>query len=380
VSRGVRVAGISAGAVVVLGIAVYLLGYFVTGDRVPRNVTVAGVAVGGLTREDAIVALEAELAPLVEDEIELSINKEKTTLDPADAGLSVDYEASVETAGIGKSFDPRRMWQVLTGGREIEPVIIADQQKLEQAMGDLAEEYDVKPRSAKVSLDGADIETRDMRTGVTVDQVGAAEAISAGLLAEERVTVPVKLTKPEITDAEVDKLVSNRLEPALSGPITLTVDDAGQLTVTESEIADALKITNVDGAPKADLQAKKLLAGVESQIAELDVDEPEDATVKISGGEPVVVPGEPGETVTAEHLTTAVEGVLTADGTARTATVELTEAEPEFSTKDAEALGIEEVTGEFTTEFPYAEYRNVNIGRAAEKIHTLCSGPTRSSV
>ena len=45
-----------------------------------------------------------------------------------------------------------------------------------------------------------------------------------------------------------------------------------------------------------------------------------------------------------------------------------TVAKPEFSTKDAKALGIDEQVSTFTTYFPYAEYRNINIGRAAEII------------
>jgi len=42
--------------------------------------------------------------------------------------------------------------------------------------------------------------------------------------------------------------------------------------------------------------------------------------------------------------------------------------QPEFTTADAEKLGIKEKMGEFSTYFPYAEYRNVNQGRAAELI------------
>ena len=37
----------------------------------------------------------------------------------------------------------------------------------------------------------------------------------------------------------------------------------------------------------------------------------------------------------------------------------------EFSTAEAKSPGIKQVTGEFTTYFPYLPYRNVNIGRAA---------------
>jgi vancomycin resistance protein YoaR len=61
--------------------------------------------------------------------------------------------------------------------------------------------------------------------------------------------------------------------------------------------------------------------------------------------------------------------VLTKNGKQRTADVELTGAKAKFSTSDAEQLGIKRVTGEFTTYFPYATYRNVNIGRAAELIN-----------
>ena len=47
----------------------------------------------------------------------------------------------------------------------------------------------------------------------------------------------------------------------------------------------------------------------------------------------------------------------------------LTGAKAKFSTADAKKLGIKQVTGEFTTYFPYLPYRNVNIGRAAELIN-----------
>ena len=43
-------------------------------------------------------------------------------------------------------------------------------------------------------------------------------------------------------------------------------------------------------------------------------------------------------------------------------------AKPDFTTKEARALRVRERVSTFTTYFPYAEYRNVNIGRAAEII------------
>ena len=49
--------------------------------------------------------------------------------------------------------------------------------------------------------------------------------------------------------------------------------------------------------------------------------------------------------------------------------VEATVQEADFTTKDARALGIKEKVSTFTTYYPYAEYRNINIGRAAELVN-----------
>ena len=49
--------------------------------------------------------------------------------------------------------------------------------------------------------------------------------------------------------------------------------------------------------------------------------------------------------------------------------VQLTGAKASFSTAEAKKLGIKQVTGQFTTYFPYLPYRNVNIGRAAALIN-----------
>jgi vancomycin resistance protein YoaR len=96
---------------------------------------------------------------------------------------------------------------------------------------------------------------------------------------------------------------------------------------------------------------------------------PKNATVRLVDGKPKVIPAVNGTTLTAANLAAAVEPVLTKTGKERTVEVELTGAKASFSTEDAEQLGIKKVTGEFTTNFPYATYRNVNIGRAAELIN-----------
>jgi vancomycin resistance protein YoaR len=56
-------------------------------------------------------------------------------------------------------------------------------------------------------------------------------------------------------------------------------------------------------------------------------------------------------------------------GTARVATVKTVTKQPKRTTEAVQKLGIKEVVGEFTTRYPHATYRNVNLGRAAELIN-----------
>ncbi len=71
-----------------------------------------------------------------------------------------------------------------------------------------------------------------------------------------------------------------------------------------------------------------------------------------------------GQTVNGEDLSAALIAVLPlAEG--RTATVGVETIEPDLTTAEARALGVNERLSTFTQAFPYAAYRVQNIGRAA---------------
>jgi vancomycin resistance protein YoaR len=97
--------------------------------------------------------------------------------------------------------------------------------------------------------------------------------------------------------------------------------------------------------------------------------------VRLVDRRPKVVAAVNGTEVAADDLQRAVEPALTKKGSGRTVKVELSGAKAKFSTEAARKLGVERVTGQFTTYFPYASYRNINIGRAAELINNTLLKP-----
>lgn len=372
-----RLVAIAVGAVVVLVGAVYLIGYLMAGDKLPKDAQIAGIAVGGLTTEQAMQQLQDELGDRATAPITVTAGDRKTTVQPAEAGLSVDYAASISAAGGGRSLDPRHIWQVLTGGSDTDPVVVTDQQQLTAAVAAVAGELDRKPKNAKLAIDGAKVEQTKGRDGVAVDQALATGVIETAYLGPSTAAVelPATITAPEITTAEVADVAKSYVKPAVSGPVTVKAGAAGSFTITPAMIGNSIDVVVADGTVKAQLDAKKLHTEAASALAKVELKKPKDATVRLVNGKPKVIPAVNGTTVKAADLAAAVEPVLAKTGKDRRAEVQLTGAKAAFSTADAEKLGIKRVTGEFTTYFPYAYYRNVNINRAAVLINNTVLKP-----
>jgi vancomycin resistance protein YoaR len=364
------VAAIIAGAIVVLVGAVYLLGYLMAGDRLPKDAQIADVPVGGLSTAEATEKLQSELGERAAAPIAVTAGQQKATVAPDTAGLGVDWTASIELAGGGRSADPRHIWQVLTGGSQTDPVIATDDAKLEAAVAALAKKIDRQPANAKLAFDDGKVVQTDGQDGVELDQDQAAQAIqSAYLTSTDPVELPATVTEPEITTAEAAELATSYAKPAVSGPVIVKAGAAGSATITPTMIGKSITFVTADGKLAPQLDPEKLRQAADDAVSEIELKKPRNATVKLVDGKPTVVPAVNGTTVTAASLAAAVEPVLTKTGKERTGEVELTGAKASFSTADAKKLGITKVTGEFTTYFPYATYRNVNIGRAAELIN-----------
>ena len=366
---------IAVTAVAVLG-ALYAVAFLMAGDKLPRNAEISGVAVGGLSRSAAIETLTRELGPRAVEPIEVLINGERSEVAPEQAGLSVDYAASVDAAGGGRSFDPRQIIRVLTGGSATKAIVVADQTKLDSAIAGLADKADQTPKDAALSYDGTKVDQTKARPGVTVQQPAAVVTIENGFLtATAPIELPAEVVEPEVTDDEAAQVRENVAEPAVSAPIKVKVGQAGTFTISPAMIAKSLAFVPENSTLAPDLDAAKLRRNAEPAVKKVELVKPKDATVRLVNGRPQVVAAVNGTSVAAEDLKKAVEPALTAKGDKRTVSVQLTGAKAKFSTEDARKLGVKEVTGEFTTYFPYAPYRNTNIGRAAELINNTLLKP-----
>ncbi len=365
-SRGRRAAwiagGVLAGAVVLLG-----AGYAVAGADVPRDTTVEGVAIGGLAPAEARARLQDELEPRAKRPIAVTVDGVRGSVDGGEAGLSVDYHATVREAGGGRSLSPVRLWHHVVGGGTHAAVVETDDSAMRAALGQLSERVGKHAVEGTITFANGVATPVPGRAGTGVDPDRGGEILQDAFLHDDPVTLPVTTVEPTVGEAAIDRAMSGFAEPALSAPVVIRVP--GAKTVAPPRLfSNALSMRAEDGELVPVVDGDKLLKVLKPVMSSIGA-EPRDAGFEVrDNGKPRVVPARVGATLDPAALAEAFPAALTKPKGERVVELDTETVEPEFTTADAKALGIKERVSTFTTYFPYAAYRNVNLSRAAELI------------
>ncbi|RFU19010.1 VanW family protein [Geodermatophilus marinus] len=358
-----------AAALALLGGA-YGVDLLVAGGHVPRNTVVAGVELGGLSPAAATETLETELAPRVAADHVVVADDVEATLSPATAGIELDVDATVDAAAD----QPLNPWTRLTTfftDREVDPVMTGEETALAAQIDALAEQVDRAPVDATIAVEGTDARVVDPVDGRTLDREGAAETVTEFLADGGDPATPIELpveTIPVRVDAEEARRVLDEVvAPGLAAPVTVTSQDGGTSAEVPAEaIAASLTFTpQDDGELAVALDPAALQEAVGDGFSAFGTPA-EDARFEVAGEAVSLVPSVDGTGVAPDALATQLRDVLPQPAP-RTVTAELGPVEPEFSTADAEALGIREQISTFTTNFTSAA-SGTNIRVAAGEI------------
>ncbi len=340
--------------------------YLVAGDKVPRGTTIAGVDIGGRDQEAAAEALESGLADRIDAPIAVTIDGETEAILPEDAGLSVDYDASVSAAGGEQSWSPGRLWDYFTGGEDLDAVVVVDESALQATVDELTESVGTPAEDGSFTFADNRFQANDPVVGRGIDADAAQDALVAAYLSDDaEAELTMTDLQPDIDEADMQNAQETFVNPAMSGPVTLLFGDS-RVQLRPRDYLRTLSLEPQDGELVPTLDADQLSALVDGRTS--DAGKPVDATIEIVDDKPKVVPAKPGVTYDPADIEDVFLDLVVAPEGERQAEVKATVDQPDFTTKDARALKIREVVSSFPTYFPYAEYRNINIGRAGELI------------
>ncbi|GAA2217071.1 VanW family protein [Micromonospora olivasterospora] len=363
--RRLRVLLAVGSAAVVLGAVAGAGAYAYAGD-VPRGTTVLGAELGGRSRAEAVRELRAELtrSGALNAPLRVVVGEKNVELKPADVGLAVDVEATVDAAAKASAHPVSR----LVGSRAVAPVVTVDAARLDAALhraaGDQTREWTVPA----IIFTGTTPKPVHPKPGLALDRERTAQVVRVGWLSGRPVTVPLVERAPATTSEEVDRLVAELARPAVAAPVTLRTPK-GSVTIPPAAIARSLRFAADDAGrltPRIDV--KRLRTSLDSRLDALEV-EPRDARMTIVDGKPKAVEGHPGQQLDAAALSRDLLAVLprTAD---RTVTGQLKETQPKLTTEKLASLGIKERVSRFTTHFTggLSSPRSQNIAQIAKEV------------
>ncbi|MCX4234259.1 hypothetical protein [Streptomyces ortus] len=255
--------------VVALGGIAYGAGLLMNHSDVPKGTSVLGVDIGGGTRDEAVQKLDDAFKASAAKPLQLSVEGDTVALKPDQAGLQLDTQATVRAAA-GSDYNPVSVVGSLFGNqRVVAPVMPVDEEKLAAALegaaggSGSATEGTIKFQSGKaVPVYGKAGQGIDIDRSTKAVEDAYRTQVETGKSAA--VKVPTTAKEPKVSKAEVDRMMKEFAQPAMSGLVTVK---AGAAVVQFSPENSLWKFLGVKATPEGklvdyyDLPALKELYG-----------------------------------------------------------------------------------------------------------------------
>ncbi|MFF5154931.1 hypothetical protein ACFY3N_01445 [Streptomyces sp. NPDC000348] len=257
------------GCLVFLGGVAYGAGLLMNRSDVPKGTTVLGVDIGGGTRDEAVKKLDAALDDRLNKPLRLSVDGKTVELEPDNAGLQFDTDATVGAAA-GSDYNPVNVIGSLIGNeRVVEPVMPVDEEKLQAALEDAAGGSGSVTEGSITFESGKAVPVYP-KGGQGVDVAKATDVVTEAYRTQVEtgraapVSVPTSAQQPKVTKAEVDRMMKEFAEPAMSANVTVQTDAAHSIPMSpEKSLWKFLGVQAVNGklVDKPDLKALQELYG-----------------------------------------------------------------------------------------------------------------------
>jgi vancomycin resistance protein YoaR len=374
-------------AVVLLLLAGWAVDTAALSGQVVRNVEVAGRPVGGLGEASLPEVMTGIGEELAARKVRVEAGERVYETTAGELGLSLDAEATSEAAldaGRSDSLLTRPLSWIASffSPREVDMRYSVSQSQVEAKMFELQGADLTAARPPTIQLTEAGFAAvpgtpgRGIDTGDVADQLPAAAAAAPeGTIVVRTDTVPVL---PPYTDEDAEAL-ADRANQLTANGIALTAGDVTAQVDTPT-LRSWIGPTTANGNFDLAINPDAVNAALPGLFADMS-SEPVEASFDLQNGTPVVVPSRPGVTCCGANSAELVwQGVL--DGQSPVA-LEVQVTEPEFTTEEAQDLGIVGPVGGsnawrngapstagpgFTTYYTAGEPRVTNIHRIADLV------------
>ena len=253
-----------AAAVVVAAGGVYGAGLLMNRTDVPKGTTVLGVDIGGTTRDGAVKKLDDAFDDRVGKPLKLSVDGKTVSLDPDNAGLQFDMDATADSAAKS-DYNPVSVIGSLFGNhRVVKPVMPVDEEKLHASLEDAAGGSG-SASDGTIKFEGGKAVPVYGKPGKGIDVAKATASIEEAYRTQVEtgsagaVNLPTTTRQPTVSNAEVDRVLKNFAQPAMSAKAIVQTDAAHSIPFGALSLPKILGFKAVNGklVETYDLEALK---------------------------------------------------------------------------------------------------------------------------
>ncbi|MFN8404986.1 MAG: VanW family protein [Anaerolineales bacterium] len=356
--------------------------------RIFPGVSVAGVDLSGLTRDEAAVKLNQTLSYPFTGKILFRDGEKAWVASPAELGMVFDPSSSAATAyQLGRSgglFGAlSSQTSALGRGVDVPPVILFDQRVAFQYLSQIAAQVDQPVTEASLHLEGANVVAtpgqvgRELKIDATLIYLGA----QLQTFADGEVRLVIQEVQPQILDVTAQAETARQV---LSQPLTLTIPnstDAGPYVYDTPILASLLGVQRAQNGNQTEVRVVLNSEGLRSLLkpVKTQVDRPASNAKFIFNDDTkqldLMEDSKTGRVMDLDASITAINDALLRGE--HSVPLVIVEDQPKVSgSSTGQELGITELIASETSYFyGSSEERIQNIQAAAERFHGVMVAP-----
>lgn len=328
--------------------------------KIEPGVSISGVYVGKMSRDDAKTVLEKQLQSYEQKPVVLSFQDKNWTPNLAELGIAVNVDASLDkAAAFGHTsdlIDGSRIFKLMNPQTANFPLEIQlNDNKLKSYLDTVATSVHQDVVEPKLELKDGQLLVTAGKTGYNVDYAKTLTALRESLVKLEPVSqnlLQVTTVNPTTTNAEISSL-KDKINAITSQPVTVKFNDktwtldqktlVGLITLSPNN--DAASTSHFDFSVNRDY-IKNFVAALSKGIDQ----DPQDGKLGWNGHLVAAQQSKDGQKLDVDKSVEAVMQSIN-DPTNRTANLVVNVTKPAIDTSNLDAFGVKDLIGEGVSHF-----------------------------
>ncbi len=181
-------------------------------DRIARNVSVANISVGGLSRSEARRVLDGWWSRRQAQQVTLTALDSRRTVTLKDIGAEFDSAKAVHRAyafgregGLFHKF--ALMLSRKSAEKQVTPAVVFPEKQLVRAVRSVANSVNKPHKDASLRVVDGRFKVEPEQLGIKVQEARALDVVRRGLLSGQvLIPLPVDIDRPQVTTADVGRI------------------------------------------------------------------------------------------------------------------------------------------------------------------------------